>query len=509
MIPRPWLTALACLTALLVPLAGEAKNKDGKKKHKKPKDGTEQAGDPAAQEQPPKDGKHKKKKDKGKHKNEEKGPGHQDHKKDPLQPLPEPALVGMTPPSAVATEGGPALSASHTGDAKASLPSVEAPLPGKGHETWCEWLRDKPGELYDRKDNPWIQSFEIGGRFHYQAAYVDGTDINGRRFHDRYDEYRRLRIETKTGFLRYFTAEINVNLVDDGRFREEPGDLDWGYDRFDEASLEFDLGKAFGSGPLDDIKLKYGRMKLKMTEEEHQSSNDILTIERSSLSDKLGGELSRPTGLTLELDKGPWDLTLGVFSGEDDTEFIGGWNDGRFYYASLGWKATDEFRLVADFAQNDQSGEDDALGYAWAGSLAGVYETKRWGVMVDGIYGNNGSALELRDRRQGDFYGVIAMPWYWVVKDRLQAVVQYQYARSDEEEGLRLGSRYLRGRHDDALVDVDNGRGDEQHSLYFGLNYHLCLERAKIMGGVQYEDIDTRNGSVHAWSYLIAFRASF
>src|SRR5690606_14102255 len=117
------------------------------------------------------------------------------------------------------------------------------------------------------------------------------------------------RLETKTNFLKHFTFEANVNLVDDRRFRDDPlaHDLDWGYDAFDEFSLEFDLGDAFGTGWFDNIRLKYGRMKLKISEEAHMSSKEIYTIERSALSDKLGGAASRPTGLTLELDKGPWE----------------------------------------------------------------------------------------------------------------------------------------------------------------------------------------------------------
>lgn len=133
---------------------------------------------------------------------------------------------------------------SESGSAKDAvvIPPVE-PEPNNGD--WCTWLQDNPGRLYENKDNPWIQSFQIGGRFHYQAAYLEGTDINGVDFNDHYDEYRRLRFETKTQFLRYFTAEFNVNLVDDNRFRQGPfNELEWGYDAFDEASVEFDIGEA-------------------------------------------------------------------------------------------------------------------------------------------------------------------------------------------------------------------------------------------------------------------------
>ena len=228
-----------------------------------------------------------------------------------------------------------------TGAKDAPPEIVEKPASNNGD--WCQWLQNDPGLLYENKDNPWIQSFEIGGRFHYQIASLEGTDINGMDFNDTYDEYRRLRFETQTRFLKYFVAEVNVNLVDDNRFRDDPfNELEWGYHTFDEASVEFDIGEAFGDGWLDGIKLKYGRMKLKMSEEVYMSSNEIYTIERSGIADKLGGSASRPTGVTLELDKGDWDLTVGMFSAEDDSDFLAGWGEGEYFYGSLEWRATDD-----------------------------------------------------------------------------------------------------------------------------------------------------------------------
>ena len=397
--------------------------------------------------------------------------------------------------------------------AKRAPVELTGPPPNKNGD-WCTWLQNDPGLLYDNDNNPWIQSFEVGGRFHYQAAYIEGTDINGRDFNDKYDEYRRLRLETKTDFLRFFTAEVNVNLVSDDRFREGLfTDLEWGYDRFDEASIEFDVDEAIGTaGPLDGIKLKYGRMKLKMSEEVHMSSNEIYTIERSSIGEKLGGALSRPTGATLELDKGDWELVMGVFSAEDDADFIGGWNDGRFYYGSLGWQATDEFKLQLDYSQNDLDDKalvDDALGYGWAAALSAVYEKKEWGVVAEAIYGDNGGANGLITRRAGDFHAFVVMPWYWIIEDKLQAVVQYQYASSPESQGLQLPVRYVRAEHEDPAVDVDNGRGNEHHYLYAGLNYHLCRDRIKLMGGVALDDLTTRRSEVKALTYQVAFRTAF
>ena len=376
----------------------------------------------------------------------------------------------------------------------------------------CDWLTDSPGRLYDDKDSWFLNRVDIGGRFHYQAAYVGGKDINGRRFHDTYDEYRRVRLETEVEFLRFLSLETNVNLVDDRRFSDSyPQDLDWGYDTFDTFALELDLDKAFDLEWLDKLEFVYGKMKLKMGEESHQSSREILTIERSAISDKVGGNESRPTGGMLTVGKDDLELTLGMFSGEDDADLLGGWNDGRFYYGSLSWEPGDHWRLVYDHVFSSQHGRDMALGYAWAGSLAAVYEDDAWGVLVNGIYGDNGGADHgnVQRRRQGDFWGGTVMPWYWIMEDRLQFVCAFQFQGADEVEGIRLDNRYVRARHDDPLIDVDNGRGDKSLTYYAGLNYYLCGNSAKIMGGVTHTRLDTRNGEVSALSYMVAYRMYF
>ena len=458
------------------------------------------AQEPAAESaKPDKDGKKKKKKKKNKDKAEGKAEGKH---KEPHADKPREESAPEAVPAGV--------SVSADAGAKDAPPEImEKPASNNGD--WCQWLQNDPGLLYENKDNPYIQSFQIGGRFHYQIASLEGTDVNGMDFNDTYDEYRRLRFETKTKFLKYFVAEVNVNLVDDKRFRDDLfNELEWGYDRFDEASVEFDIGEAFGDGWLDGIKLKYGRMKLKMTEEVHMSSNDLYTIERSGIADKLGGNASRPTGVTLELDKGDWDLTLGVFSAEDDSDFIAGWGEGQFFYGSLEWRATDDLKLVLDYSQNNHDGNDDALGYGWAAALSAIYKKNNWGIITEAIYGDNGGGISAPiTRRQGDFHAFVVMPWYWIVEDKLQAVIQYQYASSPESQGLQLPVRYVRAEHENPLVDVDNGRGNEHHLLYAGLNWHLCPERVKVMGGFSVEDLTTRRSEIKAYTWQLAVRTSF
>jgi hypothetical protein len=367
---------------------------------------------------------------------------------------------------------------------------------------WCSWLQSKPGTLYKNADNPFLQGFQIGGRFQYQAAYLDGEDVNGRDFNDTYDEYRRVRLESKIDFLQFFSANIKLNMVNDGR--PAGNDLDWGYDTFDEAVFSFDIKKAFGAGPLDVLKLNYGRFKFNMTEEVHMSSKEIYTIERSAIANKLYGANNRPTGVTLDAALGKWSGTLGVFSGEDDSEFIGGWNDGQAYYLSLAHETTDEWRFVLDLVVNDESGTDDFLGYDWATAFNAIYEKDRFGTIATLVAGENNAA----GNRGGSFHALMVMPYYWIIEDRLQAVFQYQYSGAEESEGIRTNSRYVRSQHS-AGVNVNSGRGDELHTLYAGLNFHICGDNLKIMTGIEYTSLDTPAGDVSALTYLVGFRTFF
>lgn len=439
-------------------------------------------------------------------------------------PIPIPIYIQMSPvPPSAATFLIALLAAGSVcaGDAKSPVvqEEKEEKLKSGNQEKeansgdWCEWLSGDPGLLYEarKKANPWIQEVRIGGRFHYQAGYVSGTDVRGNNFSDTHDEFRRARIGAEIQVLKYFHPEVSVNMVDDNRFRGGGRDLDWGFSDFDTLTLRFDYADVFPTGPFDDIEFTYGRMKLKVGEEDHQSSRRILTLERSALADKVGGEESRPTGFLAEFEKDNFEIMLGIFSGEVDEQGLAGWGAGRAYYTSLSWQTTRNLRLLLDWTQNDAKGGEDAIGYAWAVSLGSHYESGRWGVIGNLLVGDNGGSAHgwVNPRRRGDFHGGILMPWYWISEDKLQLVFQYQYQGAGEAEGVRLGSRYVRASHTPPTVDLDSGYGDSHHAFYLGLNYHLCGHRAKIMAGVTYEEMRGRTGNLDATSYLIGFRTYF
>lgn len=393
---------------------------------------------------------------------------------------------------------------------------------------FCDWLSSKPGTV-KIPDNPWVQSLVFEGRFHWNAAYVDGEGTNGQDFSETYTDARRFRLGAKIGFLNYFSYKGIVNLVDDERFNG--AGLDYGYQDFDESWFTFDMLKAFNLGGLDVLTANYGRVKWHGGLEARTSSNAILTVERSAITNKLH-QSARPTGLFFNAVKGKINALAGVYSSDEATDEFGvddgnvegwgGWNDGLIYNAELIYSATDDLRIGWELIYNDAeelgANEDSLLDYKWATTLSAEYAIGNGGVNVEGFYGDNGGSEMHSARnaaRRGNFWGFVATPYYWIVPAKLQAVVQYAYAGSEEDQGIRTNSRYVRATNYGGGGNpniTNSGRGNELHTLYAGVNYLICGDNLKVQLGAEYTSLNTPgrgDGDVEALTWLCGFRTSF
>jgi hypothetical protein len=406
--------------------------------------------------------------------------------------------------------------------------ATSAPEPAKNDGDWCTWLSSKPGTLYKNPDNPWIQEFGIGGRFHWNAAYISGEDTNGYQFSDTHTEVRRFRLSTSIKFLNYFTVKAYANMVDDAtnRIAFWPGGrkLGWGYETFDQAHITFDAKKAFGIDSVDGLSVMYGRLKHEITQEAWTSSKKLLTVERSAIANKVFGS-SLPTGLSFNVQKGDWDFWASLYSTDartqfgGNTEFIGGWNDGLAYRTSVGYQAAEDLKFRWDFIYNDadgKGGDDSLFRYKWATSLTAEYDQDHWGLITDLIYGDNGGRNNgvIAQSRKGDFWAAVVMPYYWIVEDKLQGVVRYQYQGSENAQGVRVYSRYARANHGPVVnAGINGGRGNEHHSLYAGVNYYVCDHNVKLQTGLEYEWLNTpgagTSGDFTALTYWFGFRSYF
>ena len=392
---------------------------------------------------------------------------------------------------------------------------------------FCSWWSGKPGTVKGIQDNPYVQSLVFEGRFHWNAAYVDGEGTNGQDFSEDYTDSRRFRLGAKIGFLKYFSYKGVVNLVDDQRFNG--GELDYGYQDFDESYFTFDATKAFGISQLDLLTLSYGRIKWHGGLEARTSSNALLTVERSAISNKLY-QSARPTGFVVNAQKGRLNAFAGIYSSDEGTDEFGvddgnvegwgGWNDGLIYNAEVLYAATDDLRFGWEFLYNNAderlNNEDSLLDYRWASTLSAEYAIGNGGVNLEGFYGDNGDErMQSNAARRGNFWGVVVTPYYWIIPAKLQAVVQYQYAGAEEDQGIRVNSRYVRATNYGGGGNpnvVNGGRGDELHTLYAGLNYLICGDNLKIQAGAEYTNLQTPNagdGDVDALTWLVGFRSSF
>lgn len=387
-----------------------------------------------------------------------------------------------------------------TGVSYAGEVAAEAPAPTAEFHT-CDALKSL-GKVYKNSENPWIQEVKIFGRAQFQYGYVDGT--NGS---EGFAEWRRLRVGGQVKFANYFDVLVRAN-VEDGGVNDH--DIDFG--GYDEAKLGFRLDKAFDLGSFDKVYLTYGRDKIEIGEDVHTSSKKIKTVERTALTGAIRPDNS--TGAALTVENGGWTGAFGVFNAEGDgrgdgdnrRDLVSDFGDEQFFYFTSGHEiSTGE--LIFDFIFNPNADEDvNDYSNDWAFSAAYRTELWNWDWAFNGVIAENGTDDDLRD---GLFGGIVIQPSKFIWEDKLEFVGRYYFQLSEAEEGISVNSRLSGQSDDDGDTLIGDRRGDQHHSIYAGLNYYLCGERAKIMTGVEYEALDTANGGENATTLWTAFRMYF
>jgi hypothetical protein len=398
-----------------------------------------------------------------------------------------------------------------------------APVPEEHNSgNWCETYKGI-GKLYSNPEGQFIQELKVFSRLQYQYAYVDGTANGNDDFNYETDEFRRMYAGGSVKFLQHFLLSGQANYFDDDKAKG--GDSrGFEFQHMWDLYLKFDAKKAFGLDGFEALQVGYGAREVNVSAEWNVSSKNIKTVERSAISNKIWAydeEFSNPTGIWVEGQNGKLNWTLGAFSTTQD-DWLADWDDGELYYLKFLYdfaEATgaDVSQVLWTFITQDVEKGDQTLagGVEWATSLSLRYGRGPWELLVEGIYGDNGDQYDGMgrhiDNQEGDFWGVVILPTYWIVKDRFEAVARYQYEGSKEDQGIRLYSRYVRRADVDSdLVLPNSGRGDEHHSIYAGLNYYFCGDNAKVMAGVQYDDISSSGDDVYdGFTTFLAFRTFF
>jgi len=338
--------------------------------------------------------------------------------------------------------------------------------------------------FYENETNDVIQAVSMIGRYHGQYWSVNADEGSADGW-----ENRRIYVGAEALLFHQLTLQAQIKVSHDF----EPF-----YDGLYQAFVEW--------SPRDAFSLSLGRVDFLFDGLERSvSSTKIVTFERGLLVNQLlPGEV---VGAVVEGKPGAFTYRAGVFSGsieEEFTEFKGG--VGAF--AGVGNQLPlfyETGSLHLDYLFNNGNPSNNALEpYDHVVSLWHQGQAGPFGLGVDLTWGHGLGARPA-------VFGVTVLPTYVFAKDvirkgdALQAVLRYQFATSDGDNGLQLQERYEQ-------EVVPGGLGDSYHAVYAGLNYLIFGDRLKLMTGVEYSamhDSAHDGGEFDGWTYHAGLRVYF
>jgi phosphate-selective porin OprO/OprP len=210
-------------------------------------------------------------------------------------------------------------------------------------------------------------------------------------------------------------------------------------------------------------------------------------------------------GLSVSGQEGHWLYRAGVFTngtaspefGDFDATWIGSLGIGYdFSEAVSADKAVVRFDYVYQDPTDISANDLFTRAHEHIFSLNGEYQRGACGLAAD-VATTRGFAT------QSDLFAVMLMPSYYLIEDKLQAVLRYTYMSSDDNRGIRLN------RYESQVVF---GRGNEYQEAFAGLNYYFYGHKLKLQGGVQYanmEDDTNRGGDYNGWQGILGLRISW
>lgn len=349
----------------------------------------------------------------------------------------------------------------------------------QGEQTGFDRLWSR-AQLYTGDSESAVQSIALTGRFQVDQAYVDSGDQD---FSD--VDLRRFRFGVKMGFLDNFTFHA------EGEFDPNGGSIN--YKRLTDTYLAW--------SPSESLELTVGKHGAAFTMDGQTSSKELLTIDRSNLTNNIWFTEEYVPGISLNGSRGKFVYDVGVFSSGEKGRGLGSPNGNRFVLATVGRDLTDRFSASKALLRVNYVDNDPGPSNSYTRPLENVvsinfdFEKDRWGVRSDvstatGYLG------------QSDLSGIMVMPFF-NLGNGLQLVTRYTYLQSDDPNGVRFG-RYER--------EVASGMGDEYSEIYMGVNYYLYGHKLKLQTGLQYADMnDTAadGGAYTGWGWTTGFRLSW
>jgi len=375
--------------------------------------------------------------------------------------------------------------------------------------------------LYKDDSNPILQEFSLQGRM--QVQYADGQSRNG---HFDMSDYKDLKhdesvwgnqIEARRAYLG-FKSKWFQNWKVEGQIDVDPDGLNGaGPDRTLYKDI-YDLYVTYA--PTDALNASIGKREIKFSREQEISSTEIVTFERSLLTNAF-----HPGNLTGAWVAGKgiqehWLYEASVYANDQVREFSA-FDGGAIFFGKIGYdyssqsgldSAIGSFRYLHDTAPGFKSSYADANYSPTATplftdcfALSNDLIQGRFQLTTDVLYGigfqgNANQAGKNVPKDQPNVFGINLIPSYFIA-DGLQLVGRLQYAASAGRDGLSLPGRY------EGAAPTKDKNGNTYTSLYAGLNYYLYGNKLKIMNGVEWSNLG--GGDYIGYTFLSGLRLSF
>jgi phosphate-selective porin OprO/OprP len=340
-------------------------------------------------------------------------------------------------------------------------------------------------KLYHNESNEVIQAFSINGVYQGQYSAVDARqgDANGW-------ENRRIYIGAGAEFLHQLNVQVMVKIGET---------FDPIYDGLHTAFLKWT--------PNQSVSVSLGRVDYFSFAglEQGAASSRISTFEQGLLVNQLAP--TEIVGAMVQGNQGPFSGLVGIVSGsttENFTDFAGGVGvlAGVSYDLPLFYERGS---LNLDYVFNNGNPSNNAL--KPYDQVATLWHQGQVGPFGLGLQVIGGHGLGARPA----VFGVTVQGSWFFAKDVLrkgdafQAVLRYQFALSDGDNGLKLQQRYEQ-------EVVPGGSGDHYQAIYAGINYLIFGHRLKLMNGVEYSvmhDSANDGGAFNGWTFLTGVRLYF
>jgi phosphate-selective porin OprO and OprP len=326
----------------------------------------------------------------------------------------------------------------------------------------------KFAEWYKNDQNPVLQNFLFTGRFQYEYSTLDADQGSNSEWN-----VRRLRLGAISKLFHSVTLHGEVEL--------NPQEHDPLYLRFTDAYVEWSRSER--------LELTFGKQSVPFTMDGATSSKELLTIDRSNLTNNMWFPQEYIPGVSVAGELSNWIYRLGVYSGGEANREYGQFNGSAFTLLVIGYDfatplGVKQALLAGNYVyQNPDPRNTFTRQLHHMVSTNFKFDAGKWGARTDLSIGSGYLG-------QSDLWGLMAMPFYNVTK-KFQIVGRYTYLKSDGPNGVRLAT------YESHAV---SGRGDRYNEGYLGANYYFYGHKLKLQSGLQFADMKDRANDGGAYS---------